>query len=104
MQRTRVDALVTEKALRIANGYDNASFIDSVIDQADPDGKLFKNVCAKLSVSLSDDIDSVVGLLDISKRRFIEAALIDAVSSAHSIIQIEGVWDRLEQTGIKEGK
>jgi len=50
---------------------------------------VLKNVCAKVSPQLSDDIDDICGLLSISKRRFLEAAMLEAVSKARYIIQRE---------------
>lgn len=52
-----------------------------------------KNVCAKLSVELSDRLDSVVGLLSISKRSFIEMALIQALDYAEHAIECVGALD-----------
>jgi len=46
-----------------------------------------KNVCAKLSKELSDDIDKTVNFLDIRKRRFIELAIIQALEDAKNIIE-----------------
>lgn len=86
MKRSSIDSLVTEKALAILNGHDNSS----VIDLISSDLPEVKNVCAKLSVKLSDDIDQVCDFLDISKRVFIEAALVDALSKANQIIEDEG--------------
>jgi hypothetical protein len=86
MKRSSIDSLVTEKALAIVNGHDNSR----VIDLISSDLPEVKNVCAKLSVKLSDDIDKVCDFLDISKRVFIEAALVDALSKANKIIEDEG--------------
>jgi len=93
MKRTWIDSIVTEKALHIVNGHDNAKVFDHIY--ASNDLPELKNVCAKLSVKLSDDIDQICGLLDISKRSFIEAALIDALAKANQIIEDEGVHEGL---------
>lgn len=45
-----------------------------------------KNVCAKVSVQLSDSLDEVVAKLGISKRQFIEMALIQSVDHARHVI------------------
>jgi len=44
-----------------------------------------KNVCAKISTQLADRLDGLCGLLDISKRRFIEAAIINALDEAQRV-------------------
>lgn len=96
--RTPLDALVTEKSLRIVNGFDNSMLIDSMLQDKDYDASLpFKNVCAKVSSQLSDEIDSICGLLDISKRRFLEAAFIEAVQKAHRIMKDERVFESLDE-------
>lgn len=94
MKRSRLNSLITEKSLRIINGADTFGLIDPVgTDPAYQDQ--LKNVCAKVSVQLSDEIDQIAGLLHISKRVFIEAALIQAVEQANEIMTSEGVWDAL---------
>lgn len=80
--RGYLDRVVTEKALAHLNA-------GSDFDDGDVESVLLKNVCAKVSVKLSDDIDNVVGFLGISKRCFLEAAFIDAVATAHEIIHRE---------------
>lgn len=75
--------MVTEKAL---------SLINDSVDLPDlPESSLLKNVCAKVTSQLSEEIDQVCGFLGISKRRFLEAAFIDAVAVAQEIIRREGV-------------
>jgi hypothetical protein len=53
----------------------------------DKDGQAIqlKNVCAKVSPKLADRLDSMCGLLDLSKRRFIEAAIINALDEADRV-------------------
>lgn len=107
-QRSPLDSLVTEKALRIVNGYDNSRIVDMMAD--DPNHQLpLKNVCAKVSVDLSEQIDQVCALLDISKRQFLEMAFIEALDKANRIIEEEGVFEALENrssrfTVLEEGK
>lgn len=93
MTRTLVDSLVTEKTLAMINGHNNADLVD-LIEQDVPQ---IKNVCAKISVQLSDRLDSTVGLLGISKRRFIEAAIIDALEKANRIMEEEGLNEVLSR-------
>lgn len=98
MKRTHLESLVTEKALSLVNGSDNGWLLEAVAD--DPDYNLqLKNVCAKVSVQLSDKIDSIVGLLGISKRVFLECAFIDAVTKANEIIDEEGVFEAMNARG-----
>jgi butyrate kinase len=92
MPRTFVDALITEKSLSYVSQSDGGQLLDMLLRNAPEDSQV-KNVCAKLSVELSDKVDAVVDLLGISKRRFLEAAIIDAVDKAHQIMEAEGVLE-----------
>lgn len=95
--RSKIDSLVTEKALSLINDTGMDLFLDNAIDGEDgfplrsSEPLPLKNVCAKVSVQLSQEIDKVCDFLNISKRRFLEAAFIDAVEKAHAIIDAEGV-------------
>ena len=71
---------------------------DSLLEK-NPDAFPVKNVCAKLSVQLSDRIDEVCDLLGVSKRKFIETALVDALARADGIIEREGVRQSLMPEG-----
>lgn len=94
--RSALDALVTEKALAfIAARRSLDSDLPDMLE--DSNSVVTKNVCAKVSVQLADELDEVCGLLRISKRRFIEAAFVDAVDRANAIIADEGVWQELEE-------
>lgn len=93
--RTPIDALVTEHALRFMSSGSGAP--DSLLDAALEQSPAVKNVCAKVSVHLSDEIDQIVGLLSISKRRFLEAAFIEAVDRAKAIIDEEGLHEYLDR-------
>ena len=55
-----------------------------------------KNLCAKVPAALVDEIDRVIGLLEISKRDFVEMAVREALERADQIIEEEGVYSWLE--------
>ena len=61
-----------------------------------------KNVCAKLSVQLSDRIDNTVNILAISKRRFIEAAIIAALDEADRVMEEVNIFENLPPAGEDE--
>lgn len=72
------------EAKRLANGGGDVQ--DALIDEfMRRDGSEFRNICAHISPHLYDEIDNLCGSLDISKRRFVEGALIAAVKEAHAI-------------------
>ncbi|EKG3508766.1 hypothetical protein O2268_005470 [Salmonella enterica] len=97
MKRSGLNSLVTCKCLDIINSNVNSRITELVADNyVYTDGSpIFKNVCAKVPVDLSDKIDSLCGFLSISKRAFIEKALLDAVNLAENIIDEEQVYDYL---------
>ena len=63
-----------------------SDFADVIIDQIAKDNPETRNICAHISLPLFQEVDSLCGLLDMSKRRFVEMALSDAVSKAHTIL------------------
>jgi hypothetical protein len=80
MKNQQFNEVLLAKALTFKHG--NSDIPDQFLDHQDAQ---VKQVCAKLSISLSDSIDSVCGVLDMSKRAFIELALINAVAEFESI-------------------
>lgn len=94
MDRTYVNALVTARSLAIvASGSD---FSEDILDGHDE----FKNVCAKVHVSLFDEIESVTGFLGCNKRTFLNAAMMDACARAAEIMREEGVYEALRECSI----
>jgi hypothetical protein len=89
-KRTNINAMVTERALALLSS-NNIDLDESLLDP-----KQTKNVCAKLSVELSDRIDSLVGLLGVSKRLWLESAILDALEQSSRILEQEGVFDMLD--------
>lgn len=70
-----------------------ARTLDDILNRTeDPD---IKQLCAKVHVSLVKDLDEVCSLLDMTKRQFIEAALVDALARAHHAIDSSGILDEM---------
>lgn len=88
---------VLELKFKTIQGEQFSNLIEAVIE-ADAQAAQTKNVCAKLSVQLSDELDSIVGLLNMSKRQFIEMALIQAIEHANHLIEC------VDALGENEGK
>lgn len=65
----------------------NESLTDQLLDSVGSHPEI-KNVCAKLSVELSDQIDRTVAQLGVSKRKFIEVALIEALEFADHALEL----------------
>lgn len=56
-----------------------------------------RQVCAKLTVELADRIDQTVSVLGISKRLFIERALIEALDQVQAIIECHDAMGDLHE-------
>lgn len=94
--RSPLDLLLTERALRLIRSYGDGDLPDSILEQAlNQSSPAIKNMCAKVSVQLVDRLDETCNLLDISKRKFIETAVIEALNKADQIISSEGVFDAI---------
>lgn len=96
--------LLTYRALhfKLHTASGDPALLDIVAEDEDYASKLqLKNVCAKLSVQLSDRIDNTCNILEISKRRFIEAAIINALEESDRINAELDIFEHVEQ---KEGK
>lgn len=83
--RSALDLLVTRRVLDRLDSTPSDSVFEYIPDE------LCKNVCAKVALALSDEIDTLVGFLDCSKRAFLEAAILDAMHRAREIITREGL-------------
>lgn len=57
---------------------------------------VYRNVCAKLEVNLVDRLDKTLGFLDISKRAFIEVAVVEALNRVEEILKESDVYDSFQ--------
>jgi len=87
-----LDELLQLQALRAKAGYDNPLLVDRVLEGAE-EGPQVRQMCAKVSPALIDELDEVCARLDLSKRRFIEAAVIEALARAREVLQRTGLND-----------
>ncbi|MNG29292.1 hypothetical protein D3C84_1146970 [compost metagenome] len=55
-----------------------------------------QNVCAKLEQSLVDRLDNALSVLDMTKRDFIELALIEALNKVDSILDETDAFEFVE--------
>lgn len=84
--KNEFDEFITYRALHLKySGTNNLGFLpEEVLDIHQ-----FRNVCAKLHPELVDRFDAVVGLLQMTKRDFIELALIEALNRAEKILHYD---------------
>lgn len=86
--------LLQFKALHQVYGTSGAEFTDTLLKEPGMAEKSqLRNVCALIHVDLFNDLESICGLLDLSKRRFIEGAIIEAIALANKVIDEEGVHE-----------
>ena len=83
------------KALAFKFGLQNSDLVDAAVASGQVSIPL-RNVCAKLTVELAERLDQTCINLDVSKRQFIERALIEAMDQADAALTASGVWDDLE--------
>lgn len=62
---------------------------DQVVEESEGKVKL-KQMCAKVSPQLYDELENVCSFLDLSKREFIEAAVSEAIDKANEHIRALG--------------
>jgi hypothetical protein len=98
--RSNFECLVLEKTLSRINTRNLGSMADvmdsAAFKQINPESDFLRNVCARLPVPLADEIDRVVDLLGVTKRRFLTDALTDAVMQSVRIMVEEGLIDETE--------
>ena len=71
-----------------SKGFDGPDLVDQLIlHNPDSAKEKLRNICAFISPDLFGEIDSLCSLLDLSKREFVEMALVDLVAKAHAVIQ-----------------
>lgn len=82
LQALRLKQLNTE-------GFSGSSrLVDHLIDQNPEQAQQLemKNICAMVSKQMFDEVDGICHMLDISKRRFVELALSEAIAKASVIV------------------
>ena len=80
------DQLIQLHALKFKEGLSPGSgdsFTDRMLE-SNPEGS--RQVCAMVSQVLFDELESKTAMLEISKRRFVEGALIDALDKVSRIL------------------
>jgi hypothetical protein len=78
--------------LKAMNSY--GSVPSSVVDDMAEASPQLRQMCAKVSPHLYDELENVCNLLDMSKRQFIEGAVADALARAKETIEKVGALDQ----------
>lgn len=88
----RLDEILTYRALAFKHGHSVSGIIDAAISDGQAPSAT-KNVCAHLSLPLVDRLENALGILDMSKRAFIESAIIDALDRYDSIATEHDIFE-----------
>lgn len=91
MKLDEVLQLQVLKLKALTSGHANTRLIDHMIDAGE--SPELRQMCAKVSTHLYDSLEQVCGLLDMTKRQFIEAAVADAVGRAEELIEKLGALE-----------
>jgi len=83
---------IVYRALAFKFERENYDLSERILENAEMAVPL-RNVCAKLTAELSDRIDQTVSVLGISKRLFIERALIEAMDQTDAMLEKVGATD-----------
>lgn len=74
----------------------NAQATEKVLEDAMKKSDEFKTVCAPISIPLFDRLNDALNLLDISKRAFIEMALIHALDEVDKVVAEVDVFENVQ--------
>lgn len=81
----KIDEIATFAGLQNARISRNSDFLDSFISSPDVQQQLgLKRVQFETVPQLYERLESICGLLGVSKREFLEGALIDAIEAAET--------------------
>ena len=84
----KFDEVIRYKALALKNTMSGPTAIFDLLKESDTkDMPNTRNICAIIHVSLFEKVESLTNLLNISKRQFVENALIEAVERANIIVK-----------------
>lgn len=80
------------KLKALASNGASPNVIEALIEQ---NPEPLRQICARISPQLYDEVSSLSSLMDIPQRQFIELALVHAVNQAHTTLQEHGVIELL---------
>ncbi|MGH8349563.1 MAG: hypothetical protein ACRES5_23835 [Pseudomonas sp.] len=84
--------------LKAQSGGIKGKLLDQLLEESGETAHV-RQMCAKVSHLVYEDLEQVCVLLDMSKREFIESAVVDALARAHQVIDKSGVMDQFELDG-----
>lgn len=85
------DEVIQLQALKL-KALNSGQGLSSVVDRLAEEAPQLRQMCAKVSPELYDRLEQVCGVLDMSKRQFIEGAVADALDRAVAIVEKTGAF------------
>lgn len=79
------------KAAHVGRG----SLLEAVL--ADAPQEATRNICALISVPLFNEVEQFCNMLELSKREFVEMALVDLLEKTHAVIDRVKPWPEGEE-------
>ena len=105
MKKSILEQKLTYKALGFM--HKNDFLIDDALENPSLElqAKLkMKNVCASIHGDLVARLENTLSLLSMTKREFLESAIIDALDKADVVMEETGVTDYLEELAEHQAK
>lgn len=87
------DEVIQLQALKL-KALNSGQGLSSVVDRLAEEAPQLRQMCAKVSPELYDRLEQVCGVLDMSKRQFIEGAVADALDRAVAIVEKTGAFEQ----------
>jgi hypothetical protein len=79
--------VVTHKALGFKlSGHLTGHLADSIIEETPSLKSQFKNVCAPIPLALNEELENMLGILNLTKREFLTFAISSAIDEAKAVM------------------
>lgn len=93
----RLNEILTYKSLAFKHAADNSQLVDYIVEtQPEAVQAVTKNVCAHLPIPLVERLENSLAILNMSKREFIQAAIIDALDRFDKIADEYNIFEAYE--------
>lgn len=89
-----LDEKIQLKVLQLKASANHGMLLEHLIEHGGDEIPL-RQMCAKVSPALHDRLEQMTSMLNMSKREFIEAAVIDALDRADDVLERTGTLRQL---------
>lgn len=105
IMKSQLEKKLTYRALGFLEK--NSQLLEAVLENPSPELQekfKMKNACVMLSGELNKRFEDTIGLLNMTKREFLEAAIIDALDKADAVMAECGVDEYFEELAEHQAK